>query len=160
MTRLEYKGKTISTFETYDKDYFNPYHDVVFLQRSLKPVFACDLRYTRVCRSLTDEMNFVNDEILSATGIDFSKPENTGDHTIELYRSMQQAGPRLQLPGVIKHTPITPTNVIKHRINPATFKKIYSTILHQLAQRCEGHPEPTAASVRDNFKLREILRAP
>jgi hypothetical protein len=106
-------------------------------------------------------MNFVNDEILSATGLDFAKPENTGDHTIQLYRSMQQAGPRLKRPGTIEHTPITPANVIEHRIKPATFKKIYSTILRQLARRCTGgHGQPAAGTAQDNFKLRAILRAP
>lgn len=158
-SRVTYKGKVISSKDPYEESWYNPAHDLLYMLWSSKRALDCDMRLLDRCVYLAPVMDYAYDEILDASGLVFSAPENTTGITLAFLCTLQQAGRRLKKKSATPYTPVYTPNINEHKINPETAAKVYARILKQLAARCKGHSRPTEERPRDadQAEIRYIL---
>jgi serine/threonine protein kinase len=157
MCRLEYMGKTIVNVSgVYPETFYNPAHDVIFFLRSSRVPMGCNLRTDRKCKFYNAPVNFAYTEILDASGVDFTAPENTSDHTAELYQTIQHCGPAMD--SRVLPTPVIRANINNHRTSTRTVLAVFTIILRQLADRCASGTPPFAPfGPADVQEIRDVL---
>lgn len=157
-SRVTYKGKVISSRDPYEENWYNPAHDLLYMHWSSKRSLDCNKEVFDGCEYLTPVMDYAYDEIMQASGLDFTAPQNTTQITLSFLSTLQQAGRRLKKSSAMFYTPVILSNINEHKINPETAAEVYARILKQLSKRCKGHPQPLDPQSTDQAEIFWILQ--
>ncbi len=155
LSRLVYKGRTITNKILFATDMFSPHHDLLFSLLSSRRPWPCNLRTNVDCTYFIPSLNYLYRQVLIASGLNMTDPSNTPDsHTEEYYNAFRLAGESLRT-----HTCPTATivaNIDMHKINPKTIIAALKVILqHDLMSRCTG-TVPSYSTIRD--RLDRVLK--